>query len=105
MAVKTTQIISCDHIHSSDGKQCTVERAQSKIDPTEPMYHLTVKIEVIDADGTHEMVNEDVHLCFWDLYYHLSAFHDQAKIDVEARKAKADVASAAASWEIDLDRP
>lgn len=89
MSIKTTQLIRCDHIHDPNGMQCIVERAQSKIDPIEPMYHLNIEIEVIDAGGAHQLVKEDIHLCFWDLYYHMSAYYEQAKIDVDSRKARA----------------
>lgn len=85
MSVKTTQLIKCDHVHAS-GEPCTVERTQSKILATDPMYHLTLTLEVIDAGGVRQMVQEDVHLCYWDLYHHLSALHDQAKEDIEAAK-------------------
>lgn len=88
MSVKTTQMIQCDHVHTSDGEQCTVERPQSAINPVEPMYHVTITISVLDAAGAHQLVHEDVHLCYWDLYYHLSDYHDQAKADVAARKAQ-----------------
>lgn len=88
MAIRTTTLIRCDHIHEHDGKQCGVERLQESIAPTEPMYKVSITIDVVDASGAHQLVKEEVHLCYWCLYYHLSNYHAQAQIDVGSRKAE-----------------
>ena len=89
MSIKTTKLIRCDHIHTADNQQCTVERTQDRIAPTEPMYHLTIEIEVIDADGIGTLIKEDVHLCYWDLYYHMAGYHERAKAAIEEAKEAA----------------
>lgn len=88
MAIRTTRLVRCDHTRARDGKQCTMERQTENIDYTEPMYHIVITISVLDANGATCLVSEDVHLCYWDLYYHLSNYHEQAQIDVASRKAQ-----------------
>lgn len=78
MAIKKVAYLSCDHVNNG-GENCTVERAQNKIDSTQPMYRVQIVLEQIIPEGTTEIVKEDVILCYWDLYHHLSAYHERAR--------------------------
>lgn len=85
MSLKQTSVVRCDFVHK-DGEQCTAERQVDKISSTEPMYHIVIEVTVIDAQGETQLVKQDMHACYWDLYYTLCGIHDQAKIDLESRK-------------------
>lgn len=91
MPLSTTQNLRCDHIH--DGKQCTIDRNVPDIESTDPFYHIILTVEVIDSEGTHQLMQKDVYTCRWDLYHELSTAHDQAMIDLEARKVAAEQAA------------
>lgn len=73
MAVKKVAHFACDHV--KNGEPCHAERVQDKIDPHQPMYRLQITLEQISPEGITQITKEDVILCYWDLYYHLSDLH------------------------------
>lgn len=86
MSIKNIRVVQCDHV-SLDGITCGMRITEESLQPGDnPFYHLRIEVSVIDDRGETQMVSEDIHVCYWDLYHHLSAIRDRAKSELTQRK-------------------
>lgn len=90
MASRNTVRITCDHVHSSNNRKCTYDELLENIPPTQPVAHITIKIEMVDREGRTTLVDKQMDVCVYDVYWTLRQLHSDWDAEIASRRQGAD---------------